>query len=243
MAALIEGQRDPKVLAQMAKGQLRRKIPVLEEALQGFFTDHHATILAMMLDNVDRLSQQIGTLDQTIESAIAPYAHQVEQLDEITCVSKIGAQELIAELGVDMTRFPSAPQLVSWAKFCPQTHQSAGRSTPKGRGKGNPWLAAALGNIAASASRTDTFLGARYRRIAKRRGVQKAIVATGNTVLTIAWHLLADPEAHYRELGGDYYQRRVDTERRARTLARQLQELTGQEIIIRNGRAVLSDAA
>jgi hypothetical protein len=139
----------------------------------------------MMLDNVDRLTAQITALDATIEQVIAPFAAQVAQLDEVTGIGLVAAQDLIAEIGVDMSRFPSDAHLVSWAKFCPQVHQSAGKRKNKGRGKGSPWLAAILGNIAATATRTDSFLGARYRRIARRRGKQKAIVAVGNSVLVI----------------------------------------------------------
>jgi transposase len=239
LEALIAGQRNPKVLAQLARRRLRVKLAALEEALHGFFTDHHAAILRMMLDNIDQHSQQIAALDTTIEQAIAPFAAQVAQLDEVTGVGATAAQELIAELGVDMGRFPSAAHLVSWAKFCPQTHESAGRHKPKGRGKGNPWLAGTLGNIVATAARTDSFLGARYRRIAKRRGKQKAMVATGNSVLVIVYHLLADPDAQFRDLDADHYQSRIDKQRRARNLAWQLQALTGQRIVIRNGQVVI----
>jgi transposase len=146
----------------MAKARMRVKIAALEEALRGFFTDHHAAILRMMLDNIDRHSEQIAALDAKIAEAIGPFARQVAQLDEITGVGHIAAQELIAEVGVDMGRFPSAAHLVSWAKFCPQVHESAGKTKPKGRGRGNPWLAGTLGNIVATAARTDSFLGARY---------------------------------------------------------------------------------
>ncbi|GAA4996526.1 IS110 family transposase [Actinopolymorpha pittospori] len=239
MHALIAGQRNPKVLAAMAKGRMRTKTIALQEALTGFFTDHHATILATMLDNIDRLGVQITDLDAKIELAIAPFAHQVDQLDAITAVGVTSAQELIAEIGIDMNRFPTPAHLVSWAKFCPQVHASAGKTKNKGRGGGNPWLAATLGNIAAAAARTDTFLGARYRRIARRRGKQKAIVATGNTLLTIAYHLLTDPEARFHDLGADHYESRINKERRARNLATQLQAATGQKILIRNGKAVI----
>jgi transposase len=239
LEALMAGERDPKVLAQLAKRRLRAKTAALEEALRGFFTDHHAVILRMMLDNIDRLSAQIAALDTTIEEAVAPFASQVAQLDEVTGIGVTAAQELIAEIGVDMGRFPSAAHLVSWAKFCPQVHESAGKTKPKGRGKGNPWLAGTVGNIVATAARTDSFLGARYRRIASRRGKQQAMVATGNSVLVIVYHLLGDPEARFSDLGTDHYTTRIDKQRRARNLAAQLQAVTGQQIVIREGKAVI----
>jgi transposase len=228
MDALITGQRDPRALAQLAKGRARNKTAQLEEALRGFFTDHHAAILRMMLDNTDRISAQIATLDARIEEAIGPFSAQAARLVEIPGVDTVAAAELIVEIGADMTRFPSDAHLVSWAKFCPQTHESAGKSRSKGRGKGNPWLAGTLGRIAFANSRADTFLGARYRRLARRRGKQKAIVATGNSVLTVVYHLLSNPEATFCDLGPGYYESRINKHRRARDLATQLQALTGQ---------------
>jgi len=239
LEALIAGQRDPSVLAQKAKGRMRPKITVLHEALRGFFTNHRGVILQMMLENIDRLSAQVAALDTVISQAIAPYAAQVQQLADITGFGTVSAQELIAEIGVDMSRFPSAAHLVSWAKFCPQTHSSAGKTKSKGQIKGNPWLGATLGNIAATSARTNTFLGVRYRRIAKHRGPSKAIVATGNTVLTIVYHLLNDPDARFRDLGPTHIQQRINQHRKTRNLASALQAITGQTIMIRDGKAVI----
>ena len=243
MDALINGQRDPHTLAQLAKGSARKKTARLEEALRGFFTDHHAMILQMMLANSDRLSAQIAELDGRIEEAVSPFCAQSARLADIPGVDVMAAAELIAEVGVDMTRFPSAAHLVSWAKFCPQTHQSAGKAKSQGRGKGNPWLAGTLGRVVFANSRSETFLGARYRRLARRRGKQKAIVATGNSLLTVVYHLLLNSDARFCDLGPGYYESRINKHRRARDLATQLQALTGQHIVIRDGKAVITDTA
>jgi transposase len=243
MDALIAGQRDTHTLAGLAKGHARKKTEQLQEALRGFFTDHHATILRMMLANDDRISAQIAELDTHIKEAISPFCTQADKLTEIPGVDAVAAAELIGEIGVDTARFPSAAHLVSWAKFCPQTHQSAGKSMNKGRGKGNPWLAGTLGRVVFGNSRADTFLGARYRRLARRRGTQKATVATGNSVLTIVYHLLSDPDATFCDLGPGYYESRINKHRRARDLATQLQALTGQHIVIHDGKAIITDTA
>ncbi|MFC4119190.1 IS110 family transposase [Nonomuraea zeae] len=239
MEALIAGERDVCVMAQMAKGRARNKIHELEEALRGFFTGHHAMILRMMLDNIDRMAAQLAELNLKIETAVAPFAHQIGQLVEIPGLDQIAARELIGEIGVDMTRFPSPAHLASWAKFCPQVHESAGRKKNKSRGKGNPWLAGALGRIVFGFSRSDSFLGARYRRLAKRRGPQKAIIAAGNSLLTVVYHLLSDPNARFHDLGSDYYSTRIDKDRQARNLARHLQAITGQQITIQDGQVIL----
>lgn len=232
LTALIAGQRSPKILAQMARGSMRAKIAVLEEALTGHFEDHHGFLLQAMLDHVDALTAQVDAVGARIEAVIAPFSRDVERFDEIVGVGVTAAQELIAEIGVDVTRFPSAAHLVSWAKFAPIDHNSAGKKRGGSTGKGNPWLAGTLGEIVASTSRTDTFLGERYRRLARRRGKNRAIVAVGNSVLTIIWHLLADPEERFHDLGADHYQTKLNTRRRERDLIRQLEHLTGQKVTL-----------
>lgn len=231
--ALIAGQRNPKVLAQMARSSMRAKIGVLTEALTGHFDDHHGFICKLMLERVDALTVQIGRLSSRIEEKIAPFQTQVAQLDEVTGVGLVCAQEIVAELGVDMSVFPSSNHLVAWARFCPQIKQSAGKKKGSAAtGTGNPWLAAALGEIAGACCRTPTFLGARYRRIARRRGNGRALVAVCNSVLTIAWHLLSDPKARYHDLGPDFYDTRIGRERQTRNLLRQLERMTGQKVAL-----------
>jgi transposase len=191
LEALIAGQRNPRTLAAMARGRMRAKITVLEEALTGHFEDHHGFLLRSMLTHVDALSVQIEEVATRIEAAIAPFTPVVTRLDEISGVGVVTAQEIIGEIGVDMSRFLTPAHLVSWAKFAPIDKNSAGKKKGGSTGKGNPWLGGALGEVVAGASRTDTFLGERYRRLARRRGKKRAIVAVGNSVLTIIWHLLA----------------------------------------------------
>ncbi|MGS2648888.1 IS110 family transposase [Streptosporangium sp. LJ11] len=232
LAALINGERNPRVLAQMARGAMRAKISVLEEALRGHFTDEHAFLCQMMVERVDDLTAKVEQVSARIENQIAPYAAAAAQLDEITGVGTIAAQEIIAEIGVDMSRFPTAAHLVSWAKFAPIDKNSARRKKGGSTGKGNPWIAATVGEIVATTSRSNTFLGERYRRLARRRGRKRAIVAIGNSVLTAIWHLLSDPEARFIDLGPDFYQSRLATQRRERDLVRQLEHLTGQKVTL-----------
>jgi len=209
---------------------MRGKIEVIVEALTGHFEDHHAFLARRMLDRVDAVAADIATVEQRIETMIAPFADQVARLDEITGVGVATARELIAEIGVDMTRFPAPAHLVSWAKFAPIDKKSAGRSKTATTGKGNPWLGGAIGESVAATTRTRTFLGERYRRITRRRGKQRAIVATGNSLLTIIWHLLSDPDTRYHDLGADLYTTRVNTHHRQRNLIRQLETMTGQKV-------------
>jgi transposase len=226
MAALIAGQRDPKDLAQLARAGLRRKIPALEEAFVGRFSDHHGFLLTTMLARIDAVEADIAAVDARIEAHIAPFVQAAARLVEIPGVGAAAARTIIAEIGLDMGRFPTPAHLASWARFAPGVKESAGRRKGTGfTGHGNPYLARVLGLVAVSASRTNTFLGERYRRIARRRGAKRAVVAVGRSVLTIVWHLLSAPEAHFHDLGPEFYNARTDTERRKRNHIRQLEAL------------------
>ncbi|WP_328989086.1 IS110 family transposase [Kribbella sp. NBC_01245] len=226
LAALAGGERDPKVLAQLARSRMRAKIGDLEEAFTGYFTDHHAYLLAKMLARIDQIEADIADLEDRIGDQIAPFAEAVERLDEIPGIGRVTAHVIIAEIGTDMTRFPTPGHLASWARFAPGVKESAGKKKGTGAtGHGNSYLARVLGEAAVCAGKTDTFLGERYRRIARRRGRKKAIVAVGRSILVIVWHLLSDPDAHFHDLGPDFYDNRINPERKRRNHVRQLQAL------------------
>jgi transposase len=226
LAALVAGERDPKRLAQLARTRLRAKLGPLTEAFTGCFTDHHAFLLAKMLGRVDALDADLAELDAKLQELIAPFAAAVGRLDEIPGVGQTAAHLLIAEIGLDMTRFPTAGHLVSWAKFAPGVKESAGKRKGSGStGHGNPYLGRVVGEVAVAAGKTNTFLGERYRRIARRRGKKRAIVAVGRSILVIAWHLLSDPEARFHDLGAGFYDTRIGSERAKRNHVRQLEAL------------------
>jgi transposase len=226
LAALIAGERDPRVLAQLARSRMRAKIGDLEEAFVGRFSDHHAFLLARMLAHLDTLEADIDAVETRIEDLLAPFADALARLDAIPGIGRIAAATIIAEIGVDMTRFPTAAHLASWAKFAPIVSESAGKRKGKNAtGKGNRYLARTLGETVVAAARTDTFLGERYRRLARRRGKKKAIVAVGRSILIIIWHLLADPEAEFIDLGPTHYDTAKGTQRAVRAHIRGLQAL------------------
>jgi transposase len=161
LAALVAGERDPKVLAQLARTRRRAKRGLLEEAVVGRFSDHHAFLLATMLGRIDQASADIATLDRKLEAEIAPFQVAADRLDEITGVGRTAAQVIIAEIGVDLGRFPTPGQLVSWARFAPGVKESAGRRNGNATtGHGNPYLARVLGEAAVAAGRTNTSSGA-----------------------------------------------------------------------------------
>jgi transposase len=225
LAALTAGDRDPVALAEMARGSMRGKRPALVEALTGRFTDHHGYLLSKMLARVDAIDADLADLDATIGQRLAPFARQAAALAEIPGLSATTAAAIIAEIGVDMSRFPTAGHLASWARFAPGVNESAGRKKGTGTGKGNRYLARSLGEVVIGASRTPTFLGARYRRIAKRRTKKVAMVAVGRSILVIIWHLLSNPDTRYRDLGPDFYDTRLGLERATRNHVRHLQQL------------------
>ena len=233
LTAIIVGQRDPKVLAKMARTRMRGKIRQLEEALDcSFFTQEHAFILAMMLANIDHLAAQIKELSAKIDTLCEPYARQIAQLDAIPGFGIITAQDIIGEIGVDMSVFPTAGHLCSWARRCPQVASSAGKRKGKNAtGRGNPYLGGALGEAAANAGRSQTFLGTKYRRLVRHMPKKKAQGGISRTQLVITHAVLSDPEAEYTDLSTDYYERQADIRRRARNHVRSLERL-GYQVTI-----------
>jgi transposase len=245
--ALIAGQRDPQVLAELARGAMRSKRAALVEALTGRFDAHHGELARILLDQIDRLDTEITKITTRIGELLdeidppsqdspddsgTAVAHARQRLAEIPGISTESAQLIIAEIGLDMTRFPTAAHLVSWAKLCPRTIQSGTSLTAGKAGKGNPYLKGALGIAAATAARgKNTFLSERYRRLIKRRGKGKALVAVARSILVIIWHLLADPTARFHDLGADFHDRNVHTTRKINNLVRQLEAL-GQTVAL-----------
>jgi transposase len=249
LEALIAGERDPQVLASLARGRMKAKHGRLAEALTGKFDDHHGELARMLLDQIDALTAQIAKLTTRIEQLIAaipaaqgidadgttgpdaghgdgaPVLPAIDRLDEVTGIGRDAAQAIIAEIGLHMAVFPTPAHLVSWTKISPRTVQSGPRSRGGHTGKGNPYLKGILGEAAAAAAKTDTFLGERYRRLVKRRGKLKALVAIARSILVIVWHLLADRTTRYHDLGSGYYASRIDKNRKTRNHVRQLEAL------------------
>lgn len=209
--AIIDGESDPVKLGGMARGRLKAKQVLLEQALHGRITDHHRFLLDGCHRQVEFLNEEIARYDQRIDEQVSPFLDHVQRLVTIPGVNEIAAKTIIAEIGVDMDQFPDQHHLASWAGLSPGNNQSAGKRKSGATSNGNHWLRAVLGEAAWAASRTKgTYLGERYRRLAARRGKKRAIVACGRQILTIAYCLIKRQE-EYRELGTDYYDRQRST--------------------------------
>jgi transposase len=206
--ALVQGTTDPVMLADLARGKLRKKLPALRQALAGRFRSHHAFLVGQMLAHLDYLDEAIATVSTRVEELLAPFAETLSRLDTIPGISRRTAEVLIAELGVDMSVFPTAAHLASWAGLCPGNNESAGKHKSGRTRKGNRWLRIALIEAALGATRKrDSAFGARYRRILRHRGHKKAVVAVAHALLVTVYHVLARG-LEYREPGADYYDRR-----------------------------------
>src|SRR6058998_2703499 len=207
LAALVHGTTDPAVLADLARGKLRKKLPALRQALAGRFRPHHAFLVSQLLAHLDYLDEAIATVSEEVEGRLAPFAAQLTQLDTIPGINNRTAEVIIAELGVDMSSFPSDRHLASWAGICPGNNESAGKHKSGKTRKGNRWLRMTLIEAAAAATRTkDSALQARYRRVMRHRGHKKAVVAVAHAMLRAVYHLLAEGTT-YREQGADYSDR------------------------------------
>jgi transposase len=218
LAALLDGNEDPAALAELAKGRMRTKRQDLRRAFVGRFSDHHRLLVEHVLGHIDHLDTTIAAITTEVETRLEPHAGKAERLDTITGVGPRTAQIILAELGPDMSRFPSARHAASWAAICPGNHESAGKRRSGRTRDGNPYLRGALIEAAQAATRSkDTYLRAQYDRIKRRHGHNKAVVAVAHSILIAAYHVLRD-DVDYRELGGDYFERRADPERVTRRL-------------------------
>ncbi|MDQ1397581.1 MAG: transposase [Acidimicrobiaceae bacterium] len=225
--ALVAGQRDPAVLAELALGKMRPKIPVLREALAtARFRDHHAWMLSEHLARIDSLDGSLARIDAQVDRVIAPFGDARDRLMTIPGVGKTAAEVIIAETGGDMAQFPTPEQLASWAGMCPGNKRSAGKNYSGRTPAGNAWLSGMVTECGWAARRTKgTYLAAQFWHIARRRGQARAAVAVGHSILVIAWHIMSTPGVVYDELGGDYFTRRLDPTRHQHRLVAQLEAL------------------
>jgi transposase len=222
--AIIAGQEDPEALADLARRRMRAKIPQLRDALRGRVTDHHRFLLRLLLDHLDSLDRLIARLNARIEELTAPDAEALTLMATIPGIKEHTAEVLLAEVGPTVDPFPTAGQFASWAGMCPGNNESAGKRRTGRTRRGNRWLRQALVQAGwAAAHSKKTYLGARYRRVARRRGVKRALMAVGHTLLVIVYQVLRRREP-YAELGADYYDR-LQPERLTRHLVRRLEQL------------------
>lgn len=229
LTALLAGESDPEALAELARGRLRQKLPELRRALAGHFSDHHAFLLGQVFAHLDFLEQSIDECSRKIEEQISPFVAAVELLQTIPGIGSRTAEVIVAEIGLDMSVFPSARHLAAWAKLAPGNNESAGKRKSGQTGKGSPWLRSALVESALAAIRHRGYLQAKYLRIRGRRGHHRAVIAVAHSLLEIVYHMLISGEC-YRELGADFFDQR-DRERAIRRHTRALERL-GQHVTL-----------
>jgi transposase len=227
LAALVRGEDDPERMAEMARGTLRKKIPDLKRALRGHVTPHHQFLLDHLLDHLLHLEEQLAHLNERIAEALHPFVDEAtfKRLDVIPGVNRDTIENVVAEIGADMSQFPTDEHLASWAGMCPGNEESAGKRKRSRTTKGNVWLRRALAEAAWAAGRTkDTYFQAQYSRLAGRRGRKRAILAVGHSLLTVIYHLLKNPNLEYHDLGGNYFDN-LDPIRLRRHLVKRLESL------------------
>jgi transposase len=230
IGALMEGQADPEVLAELAQGRLRQKLPELRAALEGRVTTHHRFLLRELMDLLQHLDHKIATFEQEIERHMPPFEWAAELLVTVPGIDRTAACALIAEIGTDMSHFPSARHLASWAGLCPGNNRSAGQQRSGKSHRGSRWIKGVMTEIAWAASHTKNTYGASfYRRLAAHRGKKRALVALANSLLQVSWYMLTHRLA-YRDLGGDYFDR-IRKEELTRSLVRRLERL-GHKVVL-----------
>jgi transposase len=224
LEAILAGEADPEVLAELAKGRLRAKLPALRQALDGRVKPHHRVLLGQLLAHIAFLEESIAQLTEEIARCLVPFEDAAALLATIPGIGAVAAAAIVAEIGVDMSRFPSAKHLASWAGVCPDARESGGKRQSSRTGKGNVWLRGMLGEVAWSAARSKgTYLHAQYHRLARRRGKHKAVMAVAHTLLVMIYHVLKTGRS-YQELGVDYFDR-LDAARLERHHIRRLEQL------------------
>jgi transposase len=242
--ALVAGTRDPELLAELARGRLRSKIPQLRAALTGRFGANHALVVSEILAHVDYIEESLARLQAGIDELMVPFAEARDRLCTIPGVDTVVAEAIIGEIGVDMSAFLTAAHLASWAGMCPGQHESAGKNRHGTARPGNSWLQRSLAVAAMAAARTkDTYLAAQYGRLVGRRGKKRARKAVGHSILVGCWHILHDDDTTWADLGGDFFERRQDAGRLARRKLNELRSLGWGVTTNPDGTTTLTPAA